>query len=219
MKPCTRRGWVVVAASTAVLLAAGACNRDGSTTRPAAPVDTSATPGVTVTAQTPGPTSPLTPQPIPTGNPTKAPAGGAIKPAAVNNRDATAVAVAVVAMTFRHDTAIDNSPSDAQRRARYWLDPPLTAQLADGPVAAPGAQWNTWVKHRAYTTTTTAADATEYGAPADTATRADRAITVTVRPIGRDRWRGPAQRHALYVTMTRTNTTAPWRVSQLQVQE
>jgi hypothetical protein len=136
----------------------------------------------------------------------------------VNGWDATAVAVAVVAVTNRHDTAIDHSPSDAQRRARPWLAPVLAAQLAGGPAAAPGAEWNTWAKHRAYTTTTVS-DATESGAPPDTATQADRTIAVTVQPVGRDHWRGTAQRYAVFVTLARTSAAAPWRVSQLQVQE
>jgi hypothetical protein len=40
-----------------------------------------------------------------------------------------------------------------------------------------------------------------------------------VRAIGRDRWRGPIRRYAVYVTMARTGATGAWRVSQLQVQD
>jgi hypothetical protein len=200
----------------AVLLAATACNNGGSdptgSDQPTTPPVTGrTTPGGTTT-------TPVTPEPIPTGNPTKTPAGGVPRPAQVNSRDATAVAVTVATVTYRHDTAIDNSPSDAQRRARPWLAAALAAQLDGGPVAAPGAEWNSWAKHRAYTTST-ARNATESGAPEDTPTRADRTIAVTMQPVGRDRWRGGPQQYALFVTLTRISAKAPWQVSQMQVQE
>jgi len=91
------------------------------------------------------------------------------------------VAAAVAAITCRYDTAIDNSPSDAQRQAKPWLTAEFARLLELGPVAAPGAEWNTLAQHRAYTVST-AVDATEDGAPPDTATRADRTIAVTVLP-------------------------------------
>jgi hypothetical protein len=204
-----------------MLIGTSACSSNSPTTsssQPPATVSTEGTPGNTLTGQAWSSTTPVTPQLIPTGNPTKAPAGGEIKPAQVNGRDATAVAVAVVAVTNRHDTAIDHSPSDAQRRARAWLAPTLAAQLDNGPAAAPGAEWNTWAKHRAYTRSS-AVDATESGAPPDTETQADRTIAVTVQPIGRDRWKGTSRRYAVFVTLTRARASSPWKVSQLQVQE
>jgi len=202
------------AAAAALVLVASACAGDDAAPTPGAGQSTG-TPSRSQSTP-PAATQPVTPQPIPTGDPTRTPAGGL--PRQVNTRDATAVAIAVAAVTYRHDTAIDYSPTDAQRRARQWLAPALARQLTTGPVAAPGAEWNTWAKHLAYTTST-AVDATESGAPADTAAQADRTITVTVRAIGRDRWRGPIRRYAVYVTMARTGATGAWRVSQLQVQD
>jgi hypothetical protein len=205
------------AALTAVLVAAPGCTNDNTSTGQSIP---SASPtGLQGTPPgTPGTTAPVTPEPIPPGDPTKAPAGGLPRPSQVNSADPTAVAVTVAAVTFRYDTAIDNSPSDAHRRTKPWLADTLARQVDGGQVAAPGAEWSTWVQHRAYTTST-AVDATEDGAPQDTATRADRTISVTVQPVGRDRWRGAAQQYALFITLTRPSTTAPWKVSQLQVQE
>jgi hypothetical protein len=206
----------VVAAAAAVLLAAG-CSGNNAAQQPTTGVSPTGLQGTA--SGTPGAsTTPVTPQPIPPGNPTKEPAGGLPKPSQVNGLSATAVAVTVAAVTYRYDTAIDNSPSDAQRRAKPWLSAALAAQLEGGPVAAPGAEWNTWVQHRAYTTST-ALDATEDGAPADTTTRADRTIAVTVQPIGRDRWRGTPQQYALFITLNRPGAKSSWQVSQLQVQQ
>jgi hypothetical protein len=210
-----RHTWAPATLAAVLLITGTGCNSDSSPTSSSSQTPSAGgTPGATLTGQ--ATTTPVAPQPIPTGDPTKVPAGGL--PKQVDGKNATAVAIAVIAVTYRHDTAIDNSRSDAQRRAVRWLDPALAAQLAGGPAAAPGAEWNTWTKHRAYTTAT-AINATEYGAPADTATRADRTIAVTVQPIGRDRWRGPAAQYAVFVTLTRASAAVAWKVSQLQVQE
>ncbi|MFG1913068.1 hypothetical protein [Kribbella sp. NPDC048928] len=210
----------VLAALGFVVLAATGCSNDGTANQQ--PSEPAASPPAATVTGTPGPPSvpatPVTPDPIPTGNPTKTPAGGLPRPAQVNSLNASAVAATVAAVTYRYDTAIDNSPSDAQRRATPWLTPAYAAQLTGGPAAAPGAEWNTWAQHRAYTTST-AVDATEDGAPPDTTTRADRSIAVTVTPIGRDRWHGTPQQYVLFITLTRDGAAAPWRVSQLQVQE
>lgn len=211
---------VATVLSAAVLLATG-CSDSGTSNQPATP-GTASAPASPSAAGTPGaptiPATPVTPEQIPPGDPTKTPAGGLPRPSQVNSQNPSAIAATVAAVTYRHDTTIDNSPSDAQLRAKPWLTPALAAQLAGGPVAAPGAEWNTWVQHRAYTTAT-AVDATEDGAPPDTATRADRTIAVTVTPVGRDRWRGTPQQYALFITLTRSSAKAPWLVSQLQVQE
>ncbi|TCC33892.1 hypothetical protein E0H75_42300 [Kribbella capetownensis] len=204
---------IVVASAAVVLLAAGCGGNDAGRQPEPPPTGAQPTPGTPGTSSTP-----ITPQPIPPGNATKTPAGGLPRPSQVNGFDASTVAAVVAAVTYRYDTAIDNSPSDAQRRAKPWLAPALAAQLDGGPAAPAGAEWATWVQHRAYTTST-AVDATEDGAPADTATRADRTIAVTMQPVGRDRWRGTPQRYALYITLTRASAKAPWQISQLQVQE
>jgi hypothetical protein len=212
----TRATAPLTAIAAVVLLAAG-CSGNTAAQKPttgASPTGPQGTAGGTPGAST----TPITPQPIPPGNPTKTPAGGLPRPSQVDSLNPTAVAVTVAAVTYRYDTTIDNSPSDAQRRAEPWLAAALAAQLEGGPAAAPGAEWNTWVQHRAYTTST-AVDATEDGAPEDTATRADRTIAVTVQPVGRDRWRGVPQQYALFVTLTRTGVKSPWQVSQLQVQQ
>lgn len=210
-----------LAAAAAVLLAAGCSSNDTAQQPPSSSASSTPTRSPAATG-TPGaptiPATPVTPQQIPTGDPAKTPAGGLPRPSQVNSLNASAVAAAVAAVTYRYDTAIDNSPSDAQRRATPWMTPAYAAQLAGGPVSAPGAEWNSWVKHRAYTTST-AVDATEDGAPPDTPTRADRTIAVTVTPLGRDRWRGTPQQHALFITLTRAAAAAPWQVSQLQVQD
>lgn len=201
---------IAAAAAAAVVLLAVGCGGEGQHSEP--PPTTSQSVG------TPGAsTTPVTPQPIPPGNPTKTPAGGLPRPSQVNSLDASTVAATVAAVTYRYDTVIDHSPSDAQRRTKPWLTPEFARLLGLGQVAAPGAEWNTWIQHRAYTTSI-AVDATEDGAPPDTTTRADRTIAVTMHPIGRDHWRGPTQQYALFIQLTRANGKAPWKVSQLQVQ-
>lgn len=204
------------AAVSALALGTAACSTNDSA-GPGQPSGKPAPSTVTGTPPTPGELGTVSPELMPTGNPTKTPPGGVPRPGQVNSFDATTVAVTVAAVTYRHDTTIDNSPSDAQRRARPWLARELAAQLEGGLAAAPGAEWNMWTQHRAYTIST-AVDATESGAPEDTATRADRAVAVTVRPVGRDRWRGRVQQRTLFITLTRTNAKAPWLVSQMERQ-
>lgn len=200
-----------VAAAAAVVLLAGGCGGEGQHTEPPpTALQSVGTPGAS--------TTPITPQPIPPGNPTKTPAGGLPRPSQVNSLDASTVAATVAAVTYRYDTAIDTSPSDAQRRTKPWLTPEFARLLELGPAAAPGAEWNTWTQHRAYTTST-AVNATEDGAPPDTTTRADRTIAVTMHPVGRDQWRGPAQQYALFIMLTRDSAKTAWKVSQVQVQE
>ncbi|WP_406054494.1 hypothetical protein [Kribbella sp. NBC_00889] len=201
----------VAAAAAVVLLAAGCGGNEGQHSEPPPTASQSVgTPGAS--------TTPITPQPIPPGNPTKTPAGGLPRPSQVNSLNPSVVAATVAAITYRYDTAIDNSPSDAQRRAKPWLTSEFARLLELGPVAAPGAEWNTWIQHRAYTTST-AVDATEDGAPPDTTTRADRTIAVTVHPVGRDRWHGASQQYALFIELTRDSVIGSWKVSRLLAQE
>ncbi|MFG1626262.1 hypothetical protein [Kribbella sp. NPDC049227] len=170
--------------AVALVLLTGGCGGNESQ-------HTDPTPTAAQSTGTPGTpsTTPVTPEPIPPGNPTETPADGLPRPSQVNGLDASVVAATVAAITYRYDTAIDHSPSDAQRRAKPWLTAELARLLELGPAAAPGAEWSSWAQHHAYTTST-AADATEDGAPPDSATRADRTIAVTMHPIGRDHWRG-----------------------------
>ena len=187
---------------------------------PSSSTTSGAQPPTTTATDTPTkPTIPPATWPTPTvSSRPGVPAGGLPDPRRVKQSDATAVAVAAAVTMHTYDTMIDTKSHDAVRRALTWCTPALARQLGQQPQREGlGSKWTTWHTHRAYTRAR-GQNATEYGAPPDTATLADRTIAVTMTPIGRDRWRGTAETAALYVTLTRAGATAPWRISRLSVQ-
>ena len=137
------------------------------------------------------------------------------EPAETDQGSASAVALAGVRALLQCDTAVDADPNQTARRAIAWLAPRFAAEVRTAaPIAAPGARWNTWATHRAYCQVSTALAADDR--PPDTAGTAHRQVVATVRPVGRDRWRGAADREVLFVTLTRTASAgerAPWRLA------
>lgn len=142
------------------------------------------------------------------------PAPSWAQPAHVDAGNATDVGRAALAVMFTQDTVTDTSSMQAQIRAGAFLQPAYLAALKAVPVTAPGAQWETWAAHRAYTSTqvTVGTDTR----PTDTETLAERQYSVVVTPIGRDGWRGAPESFTAFVELTRTSASAPWRLAAVE---
>lgn len=218
----TRHLACTVATAIAATLASvgmAACSHPRSQPAPA-----TATVTVTATA-TPTPASPRTaaggfgqprpPQPVPPGR-RGVPHGGLINPASVDQHNPTAVGRAVLIVMYRHDTAIDNTPLDALRRARPWLTPLYRAGFTAARPHGAGTRWATWTAHHAYTTVTLRGY-TDASQPDDTTRIASRSYRVTYTPTGRDHWHGHPTTVTAYLTLTRANPHQPWRVDALTV--
>lgn len=93
--------------------------------------------------------------------------------------DPAAVAAAVVLTQWTWDTAIDNSPQDAWRRARPWLSTAATGR-ADVLTSGGGAQWTDLAAGDGWTTAT--AKLVPELEIADTEDAAARVYEVTVTP-------------------------------------
>lgn len=204
MTRALRRASAVVAALAALTVAG--CSSGHSTAKP-----------VTVPPPAPAASGDRVPslKPIPPGHPGTPPVP-LPAPSSVKGDDPEAVSRAVVTIQWTVDTSIDNSRHDAALRAAPFLEPAYLAFLkAHPPVAAPGAEWAEWTRHRAYTTVATRALHDER--PADSATEARRQWLVTTTPRGRDGWSGRPTTTTAFVTMTRERAGAPWRVSGITV--
>lgn len=207
--PRTRpRITALIAASTVLLTSC-------SQTEPSASHDTAgSTPTTTASPRTSPPTE-TSPEPVPTGR-KGTPKAGAINPHQVSGRDATAVAIAAVTTMYRQDTALDNSPADAARRATPWMTPSYAKAVSQPRPGGGGAQWLRWNRHRAYTTATVR-PAGDYGAPTGTPTRTYRQLAVTVTPRGRDGWHGQQTHLAAFVSLSRPDRHSPWRISGVRI--
>ncbi|MEW2353739.1 hypothetical protein [Spirillospora sp. NPDC029432] len=160
-----------------------------------------------------GPTStaaPGTAASPPGASPGAAPAGGAVDPARVDHRDATAVSRAAVLTMWSVDSATDGAQRDAYRRARPFLTPEYYTAIAG---ETSGKLSNEWLRHRAYAKVRVAPQQVDSGAGTDTSTSARRQWGITVIPTGRDGWRGGKVRAVAFVNLTRPDASAPWRVS------
>ncbi|MBV9026448.1 MAG: hypothetical protein JO362_22245 [Streptomycetaceae bacterium] len=205
------------AAAAVMILALAACG-----TMPTNPPDAKAPTKPTVpadSANAPAPTSTtpsLTPPTYPTGK-AGIPRGPLPNPARVNGQDPDAVVVAALTVMYAMDTAIDTTPHDATVRAAPYLTPAYADQLKDHqPAMAPGAQWQTWTAHHAYTTATIT-PAEDPGRPSDTPTTAYRQYTITTTAHGDDGYTDPAgPTGTAFVELTRTDG-GPWRVATVQV--
>lgn len=167
-------------------------------------------------AGTPGPLEDA--EPVPTGK-AGVPRGGVLDPGAVKDRGgkgADAVADAVAATFYRHDTRLDTSPADAGRRAAPWLTPAYAAALAAPRPGGGGAAWLELADHDGYTTTAVTT-VTESGAPPDTGTAAYRQRQVIVTAHGSAGWTRRPDTHALFIRLTRTDPDAPWKVQAVTV--
>ncbi|THA70660.1 hypothetical protein E6P78_08735 [Streptomyces sp. A0958] len=142
------------------------------------------------------------------------------RPRQVDEHDAGAVALAWAELSYGYDTAYDAHPHAARLRAARYLTPEK-ADLAKSysPVSGPGAQWNAWASHRAWTEAHAALADPDEDAEPDTATRAHRAVSVDGTAHGRDGWKGPGPRLHAYLTLARTGKDAPWRIRETDIVE
>lgn len=144
--------------------------------------------------------------------------GSAPDPATVDRHDALAVGQAFVALAYTSDTALDTTPADAGRRAAALAGEPLAQDLRSArSAAAPGASWQNWVQHHAYTHVTTTENVDD-GRPADSAAAIVRSWSATAAPIGDDGWAGPPQTITVYVSLTNNHPdgTGSWAVTDLR---
>ncbi len=156
-----------------------------------------------------------TPQPLPSGTPGSLPVALPV-PSSVNRQDPSAVSQAVVTIQWTMDTNIDTSQYQAELRSAPYLTAGYLASLkANPPVAAPGAQWNAWASHHAYTTVATLAEHDDQ--PIDSPTQALRQWGITVTPHGRGGWTGTPVTATVFVTMSRASASSPWLVSAIAV--
>lgn len=143
------------------------------------------------------------------------PAGGLPNPDRVGGADPQTVAAAAVKTMWTVDTAIDHSQRDADLRAAPYLSPVLLALLMDNAVvAAPGAQWDTWSSHQAYTTVTVRQEHDD--PPPDDATTARRQEHIDVLVHSRDGSKTNTVSATVFVTLTRS-ADGPWRVADLHL--
>ena len=154
---------------------------------------------------------PLTAQPIPSGA-SGAPRGGVISPSSVTGSNADAVATAAVATMYRYDSAIDNSPMDATRRAKPWLTPDYAAAVDKPMPGGGGAEWLTLAGHHGYTATSVKA-AHDDGAPPDDPTHASRQRVVTITAHGDNGWTIQPTVVTVFVHLVRATPSTPWRIS------
>ncbi len=180
----------------------------------AAPAPVSSVPHPITTAQ-PAAAPTAAPAPGAAGQ-TGVPRGTPATVSTVNRADATAVGEAFVTTSFSYDTTIDVSPADAQRRSIPFATPGYAAQLRAVGTLPGGDRWNTLAEHHGYTTTTLAENH-DQGRPPDTAAAAVRSWTVTTTGRGPDSWTAPMGTALVFVTMNRTDQTAPWQVSGVQI--
>ncbi|WP_413807652.1 hypothetical protein [Streptomyces sp. OE57] len=219
MTSSSPRGITAAAATVLTLtLAASGCGSDISGEGRAR----SSTPSPAATGTGPYPTpsasrtaAPESPSPRPTGTPR----GGTPRPGDVEQTDADAVSRGALTALWTFDTAVDRGPHDAELRAvdAGWLTKAYADRLRSRqPQSVPGAQWQEWVRHRAYGTVELE-QAEEAAKPTDTGTEAWRQWTVITTPSGRDQWTGQPVPVAAYVHLTRAAAGTAWRVADVIV--
>lgn len=218
----TRRPLTTAALGAALAVAlCGGCSSGGAgdDERPA-PSPTA--PAPSGTGPYPTPSSPPPAEALPSHS-VRPPHGGVRTPGDTDQKDATAVSRTALTVLMTYDTTVDTSRYQAGVRTAEagWCTAAYAAQLrAAVPRAAPGAEWDEWARHRAYTRPQlTAAD--EAGRPADTSTAAYRQWSITLRPTGRDDWKAPpdaAGDLTAFVTLARGSASAPWRLAAVDVQ-
>ncbi|MFC8668707.1 hypothetical protein [Streptomyces sp. NPDC057199] len=205
------------AATLAAVLLAG-CGAFGDDSQDAAPPKQKE-PTPTGTGPYPDPATPSEAAPLPSGKAGE-PKGGIPSPADVDEKDATAVSRAALTALTTYDTAIDTSRNDAGIRVAEagWCTAVFEAQLRSAVSrSAPGAVWETWAKHQAYTRPKLE-QTKDAGQPADTDTAAYRQWTITVTPTGRDGWKGTPEANFAFVELTRADQSKPWRLNTATVQ-
>ncbi|MCP3766797.1 MULTISPECIES: hypothetical protein [unclassified Streptomyces] len=156
--------------------------------------------------------------PVPSGEPL-GPDAHVPDPGVIDDNDATSVSKAWAETTYGYDTAYDTSPHDAVLRGVRWCtERKAAAERRFRPAGGPGDQWNTWERHRAWTTPSVSSEL-EDDAPRDSETIAYRSLVVNGTAQGRDGWTGTGPRLNAYVKLVRTAVGKPWRVDDVTVVE
>ncbi|MEV5435316.1 hypothetical protein AB0K80_04680 [Streptomyces sp. NPDC052682] len=156
--------------------------------------------------------------PVPSGSPL-GPDAHVATPGSVDDEDATEVSKAWAETAYSYDTKYDTSPHDAMLRSARWFTPrKAAAERSYRPASGPGDDWNTWARHRAWTTVTVSSEL-EDDAPRDGAKVAYRSLVVEGTAHGRDGWTGRGPRLNAYVKLVRSAAGRPWRVDDVAVVE
>jgi hypothetical protein len=159
--------------------------------------------------------------PMPSGKPL-GPDARVPDPGAVDDSDPTSVSKAWAEMTYSYDTKYDKSPHDAVLRAVRWCSKrKAAAERSYQAASGPGADWNAWARHRAWTTVTVSVESEELedDAPQDTEKVAHRSLVVEGKAHGRDGWTGDGPRLTAYTKLVRSAVGEPWRVDDVIVVE
>lgn len=133
-------------------------------------------------------------------------------PRNVDQHSIDAVAVTGARALASADTAVDrDDPQHTAVRAAWagWLTPNYARQVVTAKVVgAPGIEWETWYRHRAYL----AVNATPSGEdhPPDTAAVAARKVVLRERAIGRDGWQDKPTTVVVVVVLKSVNHV--WRI-------
>ncbi|MGA9854574.1 MAG: hypothetical protein WBR29_04785 [Gammaproteobacteria bacterium] len=127
----------------------------------------------------------------------------------------SSVAEATLRALWTVNAVADKSPYAAELRATAYMTPAYAAEVrATPPVAAPGAQWQSWVDHHVVTTVALLVEH-DSGAPLSTSTTAYLQYGVTVTPHGAGGWTAPPNTLTEFVVLTRAGLRSPWLVSDI----
>lgn len=141
------------------------------------------------------------------------PRGGLVSPADVEGTNAAAVADAYVRTTLTIDTRLDNSHTDAQRRAKRWLAPELAQRLSQRLPGASG--WHRMTKDDTWTAATVT-DVTPAGGDPTKGLRSERLMEATVSTHTKGSKKPTTRRTTMGVTLERDAENKPWRVTGMQ---
>jgi hypothetical protein len=135
---------------------------------------------------------------------------------AVDYRDPAQVCGAFAAAVQKADTILDSGPGDAYQRAAPYADAALGAAIVDEQTAASQLRWLEWASHRAYVEVGIDSYAGNALPPEADGVRYQ-AVLVTAQPVGRDGWRGPIGRYAVFCSLRPVGDG--WRISDYDIEE
>ncbi|HZC72730.1 MAG TPA: hypothetical protein VE442_18675 [Jatrophihabitans sp.] len=133
----------------------------------------------------------------------------------MNQHSIDAVALGGATAMASADTAVDDNPQHTALRAAWagWLTPRYAQQIQTAKITSPpGAQWDTWYRHRGYVVVAASLSGDDH--PPDTATAAARKVVLRERPVGRDGWRDDPTTVVVAVVLQKVDskTGNVWRI-------
>jgi hypothetical protein len=138
------------------------------------------------------------------------------RPDSVDERSVDAVALAGARALASADTAVDTQPQHTAVRAALagWLTPAFAcAQSRASIEGPPGAEWDAWVRHRAYVVVRATLSGDDH--PPDSPTTAARMVQLTEQAIGRGGWRDKTVTAVVAVVLN--NVHGVWRIDSDQL--